>query len=293
MPQEIQNAVVRSLVLDADREAVWKAISSDDGLAGWLAESATRRPAARRAGRRPLRRRARAPPARRRGRGRHVDRVRLVACSRAGCARRASSSGSRMPGTARRGSPSARRGSRRPTDAAPGRLAAAAWAWEAVLDGARRAGRARRRGVGAWRIPTPSSRRSPTRRAGASTGRSPVGGADTASDLARQLPISRQAVSKHLAALADAGLVASRAQRARDALPADARAARRRSPPGCPRSARSGMPGWPRWPTLVERRTAAWLLQEPEGERGEDVDRHELEPLDPRRLAVEPSRTPP
>jgi DNA-binding transcriptional ArsR family regulator len=35
------------------------------------------------------------------------------------------------------------------------------------------------------------------------------GSADTASDLARQLPISRQAVSKHLAALADAGLVAS------------------------------------------------------------------------------------
>jgi uncharacterized protein YndB with AHSA1/START domain len=40
VPQEISNAVVRSLVLDADREAVWKAISSDDGLAGWLAESA-------------------------------------------------------------------------------------------------------------------------------------------------------------------------------------------------------------------------------------------------------------
>jgi DNA-binding transcriptional ArsR family regulator len=36
-----------------------------------------------------------------------------------------------------------------------------------------------------------------------------VGDADTASDLARQLPISRQAVSKHLAALAEAGLVAS------------------------------------------------------------------------------------
>jgi DNA-binding transcriptional ArsR family regulator len=35
------------------------------------------------------------------------------------------------------------------------------------------------------------------------------GGADTASDLARGLPISRQAVSKHLAALAEAGLVAS------------------------------------------------------------------------------------
>lgn len=41
MPQEIQNAVVRSLVLEADRETVWKAISSDDGLAGWLAETAT------------------------------------------------------------------------------------------------------------------------------------------------------------------------------------------------------------------------------------------------------------
>jgi uncharacterized protein YndB with AHSA1/START domain len=41
VPQEIQNAVVRSLVLEADRETVWKAISSDDGLAGWLAETAT------------------------------------------------------------------------------------------------------------------------------------------------------------------------------------------------------------------------------------------------------------
>jgi uncharacterized protein YndB with AHSA1/START domain len=39
--QETRNAVVRSLVLDADREAVWRAISSEDGLAGWLAESAT------------------------------------------------------------------------------------------------------------------------------------------------------------------------------------------------------------------------------------------------------------
>jgi DNA-binding transcriptional ArsR family regulator len=35
------------------------------------------------------------------------------------------------------------------------------------------------------------------------------GQADTASALARDLPISRQAVAKHLAALADAGLVAS------------------------------------------------------------------------------------
>jgi uncharacterized protein YndB with AHSA1/START domain len=38
--QEISNAVVRSLVLDADRETVWNAISSEDGLVGWLAESA-------------------------------------------------------------------------------------------------------------------------------------------------------------------------------------------------------------------------------------------------------------
>ena len=38
------------------------------------------------------------------------------------------------------------------------------------------------------------------------------GGADTASDLARTLPISRQAVSKHLATLADAGLVESEKQ---------------------------------------------------------------------------------
>jgi uncharacterized protein YndB with AHSA1/START domain len=36
----VADAVVRSIVLDADREAVWRAISSDDGLAGWLAESA-------------------------------------------------------------------------------------------------------------------------------------------------------------------------------------------------------------------------------------------------------------
>jgi uncharacterized protein YndB with AHSA1/START domain len=40
VPHDLENAVVRSLVLAADREAVWKAISSDDGLAGWLAESA-------------------------------------------------------------------------------------------------------------------------------------------------------------------------------------------------------------------------------------------------------------
>jgi uncharacterized protein YndB with AHSA1/START domain len=37
---ETFSTVVRSVVLAADREAVWRAISSDDGLAGWLAESA-------------------------------------------------------------------------------------------------------------------------------------------------------------------------------------------------------------------------------------------------------------
>jgi uncharacterized protein YndB with AHSA1/START domain len=41
VPHELENAVVRSLVLAADRETVWRAISSDDGLAGWLAETAT------------------------------------------------------------------------------------------------------------------------------------------------------------------------------------------------------------------------------------------------------------
>jgi uncharacterized protein YndB with AHSA1/START domain len=41
VPHELENTVVRSLVLDADRETVWKAISSDDGLAGWLAETAS------------------------------------------------------------------------------------------------------------------------------------------------------------------------------------------------------------------------------------------------------------
>jgi uncharacterized protein YndB with AHSA1/START domain len=41
MSAETVSTVVRSVVLAADREAVWQAISSDDGLAGWLAESAT------------------------------------------------------------------------------------------------------------------------------------------------------------------------------------------------------------------------------------------------------------
>jgi uncharacterized protein YndB with AHSA1/START domain len=41
MSVESPSTVVRSVVLAADREAVWQAISSDDGLAGWLAESAS------------------------------------------------------------------------------------------------------------------------------------------------------------------------------------------------------------------------------------------------------------
>ncbi|MEO9174750.1 MAG: SRPBCC domain-containing protein [Gaiellales bacterium] len=36
-----EDSIVRSVVLAADRETVWRAISSDDGLAGWLAETAT------------------------------------------------------------------------------------------------------------------------------------------------------------------------------------------------------------------------------------------------------------
>jgi uncharacterized protein YndB with AHSA1/START domain len=39
--QETRDSIVRSVVLAADRETVWRAISSADGLAGWLAETAT------------------------------------------------------------------------------------------------------------------------------------------------------------------------------------------------------------------------------------------------------------
>ncbi|HEY1479831.1 MAG TPA: SRPBCC domain-containing protein [Gaiellales bacterium] len=41
MPQELAPEIVRSVVLAADRETVWRAISSDDGLAGWLADTAS------------------------------------------------------------------------------------------------------------------------------------------------------------------------------------------------------------------------------------------------------------
>ena len=133
MSQELQNAVVRSLVLEADRETVWRAISSDEGLAGWLAESATIdvRPGGRGVVRFAGGHERRA--AHRRGRARALDHVRLVPALRSRRSRRVSSCGSRTLQTARRGSPSARRASRAADGRGAGRLAAAAWAWEAVL----------------------------------------------------------------------------------------------------------------------------------------------------------------
>ena len=59
-------------------------------------------------------------------------------------------------------------------------------------------------------------------------------------ELAAQLPVTRQAVSKHLAALGDAGLVEAQARRSRDALPADPAAARARRSPGWSGSATVG-----------------------------------------------------
>jgi uncharacterized protein YndB with AHSA1/START domain len=40
VPFDLTETIFRSAVLDADRETVWRAISSDDGLSGWLAERA-------------------------------------------------------------------------------------------------------------------------------------------------------------------------------------------------------------------------------------------------------------
>ena len=64
----------------------------------------------------------------------------------------------------------------------------------------------------------------------------------TASELARDLPITRQAVSKHLATLADAGPRHLAARRPRDPLPAHAGAAHRRPASGSTTSAPSGTP---------------------------------------------------
>ena len=58
-------------------------------------------------------------------------------------------------------------------------------------------------------IPTPSSPRSRTRRGGRSSAGSRASRC-SASALAGELPVSRQAIAKHLAALDRAGLVAAR-----------------------------------------------------------------------------------
>ena len=54
-----------------------------------------------------------------------------------------------------------------------------------------------------------------------------AGSTVTATRLSADLPMTRQAIAKHLAMLDHAGLVARRAARARDALPPDAGAAGR------------------------------------------------------------------
>ena len=71
------------------------------------------------------------------------------------------------------------------------------------------------------------SPRSPTRRAARSCARSSRRPSLTASRLAGELPITRQAVAKHLGALDRAGLVRGAPRGARDALHAHAGAARR------------------------------------------------------------------
>ena len=55
--------------------------------------------------------------------------------------------------------------------------------------------------------PTPSSPRWPTDRAARSSAEVGPRGAATPTELAAELPVTRQAVTKHLAALAGAGLV--------------------------------------------------------------------------------------
>ena len=59
----------------------------------------------------------------------------------------------------------------------------------------------------ARRSPSRSSSPWPTRAGAASWPRWPSGGPATATDLADRLPITRQAIAKHLALLAEAGLV--------------------------------------------------------------------------------------
>ena len=210
--QQLRTAVVRSLVLEADRETVWRAISSDDGLAGWLAESATidLRP-----GGRGVVRFA----------GGHERRVRIARCehgrsitfdwapaalpdaeTRVDCV-------SRTLRTARRGSPSARRASRPPGRARTrGRVRLGLGGG---AHGARRAGRARRRGVAVEDADAVFAALSDPTRRGICT---LAGGAPARRAISRELPISRQAVSKHLLRSPTRG--SSRpSQRTRDALP--------------------------------------------------------------------------
>ena len=72
-------------------------------------------------------------------------------------------------------------------------------------------------------------------------------GQATASELARDLPVTRQAVAKHLSLLASAGLVGERARGPRDALPRPRRAAAATRSTGWRASARAGTSGWRAW----------------------------------------------
>ena len=86
-----------------------------------------------------------------------------------------------------------------------------------------------RLGLGAGGVcrKTASSQRCLTRAVGACSRRSPSRDSASLTELAAELPVTRQAVSKHLAALGDAGLVEAQSRRPGDPVPPDAAAARR------------------------------------------------------------------
>ena len=71
-------------------------------------------------------------------------------------------------------------------------------------------------------------------------------GSVTASEMAREFPITRQAVAKHLAVLQEAGL-AEPARSGRETRYALRPRASPAPPPGSPTSAPSGTPGWAVW----------------------------------------------
>ena len=84
-----------------------------------------------------------------------------------------------------------------------------------------------------------------------------AGAGVSASALAGELPVTRQAVAKHLAALDRAGLVDARGARAASCATRSTRRRWARRWPGWPRSARSGTTGSPGWraaPPRAERR---------------------------------------